>query len=119
MTATITAVGRKPGRVWGVLSLIAVAIPLPFLFVLNILSLVVRNQVTLPGHPTIESTVYGLIAFAGLFFFPVLFVLATVLAVNAVRRPRFAGKVMGWITIAVVIIAIPLSWFGYAVWIVR
>ena len=119
MTATITSVAHRPGRVWGILSLVAVAIPLPFLFVLTILSLVVRSQVSLPGHPTIEATVYGLVAFGGLFFFPVLFVLATVLAVTAVRRPRPAGRVMGWITIAVVILAIPASWFGYAVWIVR
>lgn len=114
---TITSVGNRPGRVWGILSLIAVAIPLPFLFVLNILSIVVRNQVSLPGQVTIEATVYGLIAFGGLFFFPVLFVLATVLAVTAVRKPRPAGKLMGWITIAVVILAIPASWFGYLVWI--
>ena len=113
---TITSVGSKPGRAWGILSLIAVAIPLPFLFVLNILSLVVRNQSSQQGT-TVEATVYGLIAFVGLFFFPVLFVLATVLAVAAVRRPRTAGKIMGWITIAIVILAIPASWFGYLVWI--
>lgn len=117
MTATITSVGHRPGRGWGVLSLLAVAIPLPFLLVLNVLALVVRNQLAV--QPTVESTAYGLIAFGGLFFFPVLFVLATVLAVNAVRRPHPAGRVMGWIAIAVVILAIPASWFGYAVWIVR
>jgi len=114
---TITTVGHRPGRGWGVLSLIAVAIPLPFLFVLNILSLVVRSQSA--TQPTVESTAYGLIAFGGLFFFPVLFVLATVLAVTAVRRPAPAAKVMGWITIAIVILAIPASWFGYAVWILN
>lgn len=113
---TITSVANRPGRVWGILSLIAVAIPLPYLFVLNILSIVVRNQVS-PGQVTIEATVYGFIAFGGLFFFPVLFVLATVLAVTAVRKPRPAGKLMGWITIAIVILAIPASWFGYLVWI--
>lgn len=113
---TITSVGSKPGRAWGILSLVAVAIPIPFLFVLNILSLVVRGQAPQQGT-TVEATVYGLIAFGGLFFFPVLFVLATVLAVAAVRRPRPAGKVMGWITIAIVILAIPASWFGYLVWI--
>ena len=116
---TITSVSQKPGRAWGILSLIAVAIPLPFLFVLAILSAVVRNQVTIPGQTTIEATVYGLVAFGGLFFFPVLFVLSLVFAVNAVRRPRPAGKVMGWITIAVVILAIPLSWFAYLVWITQ
>lgn len=114
---TITSVGHRPGRAWGILSLVVVAIPLPFLLVLNILSLVVRNQATLPGQTTIEATVYGLIAFGGLFFFPVLFVAATVIAVTAIRRPRLAGKVMGWFTIAVVIFAIPASWFGYLVWI--
>ena len=39
---TITSVGNKPGRAWGILSLVVVALPLPFLFALNILSLVVR-----------------------------------------------------------------------------
>lgn len=119
MTTTITSVGYRPGRAWGILSLIAVTIPLPLLFVLNILSLVVRNQRSLLGQPTVESTVYGLVAFGGLFLFPLFFVLATVLAVTAVRRPRPAGRVMGWITITIVILAIPASWFGYAVWIVR
>lgn len=116
---TITSVGNKPGRAWGILSLVVVALPLPFLFALNILSLVVRSQIVAPGQVTVESSFYGLIAFAGLFFFPVLFVGATVLAVAAVRRPNRAGRLMGWVTIALVILAIPASWFGYLAWIVR
>ena len=113
---TITSMAHKPGRAWGILSLVAVAIPLPFLLVLSVLSVVVRNQAPSTGS-TAESWAYGLLAFGGLFFFPVLFVLATVLAVTAVRKPRFAGRVMGWITIAIVILAIPGSWFAYQVWI--
>jgi hypothetical protein len=114
---TITSVANRPGRAWGILSLVVVAVPLPFLFVLNILAIVVRNQAATGGGQTAEAWAYGLIAFGGLFFFPVLFVLALVLAVTAVRKPRLAGKVMGWITIVIVILAIPASWFGYLVWI--
>ena len=113
---TITSLSHKPGRAWGILSLVAVAIPLPFLLVLTVLSVVVRNQAPAAGS-TAESWAYGLVAFGGLFFFPVLFLLATVLAVSAVRRPRPAGRVMGWVTIVVVILAIPTSWFAYQVWI--
>jgi hypothetical protein len=112
---TITSMAHKPGRVWGILSLIAVAVPLPFLLVLGILAMVVRNQES--AGSTVEAGVYGLLAVGGLFFFPLLFVLATVLAVTAVRKPRIAGKVMGWITIGIVILAIPASWFAYQVWI--
>lgn len=112
---SITTLGQKPGHAWGILALIVVAIPLPFLFALNVLSLVVRNQPS--GQPTAEATVYALIAFGGLFFFPVLFVAATVLGVTAVRKPRLAAKVMGWVTIAIVILAIPAAWSGYLVWI--
>ena len=113
---TITSLPNKPGRAWGIMSLVVVAIPLPFLLVLNVLSVVVRNQAPAAGS-TAEAWAYGLVAFGGLFFFPVLFLLATVLAVTAVRRPRLAGRVMGWITIGVVILAIPASWFAYQVWI--
>jgi hypothetical protein len=115
---TITPVRAKPGRVWGILSLIAVAVPLPFLLALSVLSVVVRNQAPSTGA-TPEAWAYGLVAFGGLFFFPVLFVLATVLAVAAVRKPRLAARVMGWITITVVVLAIPASWFAYQVWIIN
>lgn len=111
---TITSLRHPPGRVWGILALIAVAIPLPFLFALNVLSLVVRTSTGAPGS---EQWIYGLIAAGGLFFFPILFLLALVFAVTAVTRPRVAGRVMGWIAIAAVILAIPLLWFGYLVWI--
>jgi hypothetical protein len=116
---TITGVGHKPGRLWGILSLIVVVMPLPFLFVLMILSAVVRAQGPWSGEPSAEALVYGFIAVGGLFCFPVFFVGATVLAVTAVRKPRLAGKVMGWITIAVVILAIPAVWFAYLVWIIN
>ena len=116
---TITSVGNKPGRLWGILSLIVVVIPLPFLFVLMILSAVVRAQGPWSGEPTSEALVYGFIAVGGLFCFPVFFLAATVFAVTAVRKPRPAGKVMGWITIAIVILAIPAVWFAYLVWIIN
>jgi len=112
---TITGVGYRPGRVWGVLSLVAIALPLPFLFALSILSIVVRNQGS--NGATVEAAFYGFIAAGGLFFFPVLIVLSLVLAITAVRRPNVAGRVMGWVTIAIVILAVPLSWFAYSVWI--
>lgn len=115
---TITSVGNKSGRAWGIFSLVVVAIPLPFLFVLMILSSVVRAQGPASGEPTSEALVYGFLAVGGLFFFPVLLLAATVLGVTAVRKPRPAGRVMGWITIGIVILAIPALWFAYLVWIV-
>lgn len=112
----ITSLPQKPGRIWGILALVAVLIPMPFLFTLNVLSLVVRSQST-PSGSSAESWAYGLIAFGGLFFFPLFFLLGIFFAIRAVLRPRLAGKVMGWIAIAIVILAIPLIWFGYFVWI--
>lgn len=112
---SITSVPNQPGRVWGVFALVAAILPLPFLLTLNILSLVVRSQAAVGG--TAESWVYGIIAIAGLFFFPAFFLLATIFGVRAVLRPRVVGKVMGWIAIGIVILAIPLLWFGYGVWI--
>lgn len=109
---------HKPGKLWGVLAIIAAAIPLPFLAALNVLSVVVRaNPSTEAGIYSAEDWLYGLLAFAGLFFFPLFFVLATVFGVLAVIRPRLSGRVMGWIAIVIVILAIPLLWFGYLVWI--
>ncbi len=113
---SITSIPQKPGRVWGVLALVAVIIPLPFLFVLNVLSLVVRAQSPQSGA-TAEAWAYGLIAFGGLFFFPLFAVLTTTFGIRAVLRPRIAGKVMGWIAIGALILSIPLVWNGYAVWI--
>ena len=112
---SITSVPNKPGRVWGVFALIAALLPVPFLLTLNILSLVVRSQAA--AGASAESWVYGIIAIGGLFFFPAFYLVATILGVRAVLRPRLAGKVMGWIAIAMVILAIPLLWFGYGVWI--
>jgi hypothetical protein len=115
---TITRVPGPRGRVWGILALVAVALPLPFLFTLNVLSLVVQNeQQASGGDYSAESWAYGLIAAAGLLFFPLLFLIGLALAILAVTRPRFAGRVMGWVAIAVIVLAIPLLWFGYAVWI--
>jgi hypothetical protein len=117
---TITRAPAKPGRVWGILALIAVAVPLPFLFTLNVLSAVVRNQAAQNGaNPTVEAWAYGLIAFGGLLFFPLFFLVGLAFAIAAVTRPRPAGRVMGWIAIAVVTLAIPLIWFGYLVWIIN
>ena len=111
----ITSIPQQPGRVWGVLAIIAALIPMPFLLTLNILSLVVRSQDS--SAASAERIVYGLIAVAGLFFFPLFFVLATFFGVRAVTRPRRVGKVMGWIAIAIVVLSIPAIWFGYLVWI--
>ena len=117
---SITRAPARPGRIWGVLALIAVAVPLPFLFTLNVLSAVVQNQASQTGgNPTPEAWAYGLIAFGGLLFFPVFFLLGLAFAITAVTRPRTSGKVMGWIAIAVVLLAIPLIWFGYLVWIIN
>ena len=113
----ITNVKHQPGRVWGVLSLIAVAVPLPFLFALTVLSAVVQRQVTVPGSPSAEEWAYGVLAFGGLLFFPALFFIGLALAIRAVRMPRPAAKAMGWIAIGVVILAIPVLWFAYGVWI--
>ena len=113
---SITSIPQKPGRVWGILALIAVLVPLPFLFVLNVMSVVVRSQPPRTGSSA-EELAYGLIAFAGLFFFPLFAILAIFFAIRAVLRPRVAGKVMGWIAIALLILSIPLVWNGYAVWI--
>ena len=53
----------------------------------------------------------------GLFFFPLFAILTIFFAIRAVLKPRVAGKVMGWIAIALLVLSIPLVWNGYAVWI--
>ena len=111
---TITSVPNRPGRAWGVAALVAVALPLPCLFALNILSLVVRGSAQ-PGGA--EAVIYGILAAVGLFFFPLFFIVGLAFAITAVTKPRPAGKVMGWIAISIVILAIPLIWTGYLVWI--
>lgn len=116
---TITRVPTKSGRAWGILALIAVALPLPFLFTLNVLSVVVRNQPFAASNPTSEAWAYGLVAFGGLIFFPLFFLAGLAFGITAVTKPRTAGKVMGWIAIAIVILAIPLLWSGYLVWILN
>lgn len=111
---TITSMRYPSGRAWGIAALIAIALPLPWLFALNVLARVVLSQ---EGAQTSEAWVYGLIAVGGLIFFPVTFLVATVFAITAIRRPRRAGKVMGWIALSLVILGIPAIWFGYLVWI--
>lgn len=113
MTSTITSLRPPAGRIWGILSLLVVAIPLPFLFALNVLSLVMRTGSGAGG----EAVLYTVIAVIGLIAFPAFFLLALVFAGLAVSRPRRSGKVMGWITISIVILAIPAAWLGYLVWI--
>lgn len=113
---TITRVAAPGGRAWGIAALIAAGIPLPFLFTLNILSLVVRSNPA-PAGSTGEGWVYAIIASIGLLLFPLFFFLATVLGIMAVTRPRVAGRVMGWIALGIVLLAIPGLWFGYLVWI--
>lgn len=112
-TPTITRLRPPPGRVWGIVSLLVVAVPLPFLLALTVLSLVIRTGSGVGG----EAVLYTIIAVIGLVAFPVMFTVALVCAVLAVSRPRRSGKVMGWITIAIVILAIPTAWVGYLVWI--
>lgn len=116
----ITRVPAKPGRIWGILALVAVALPLPFLLTLDVLSVVVRNQPPQDGsNSSAELWAYGFLAAAGLLFFPVLFLLGLTFGIIAVTKPRPAAKVMGWIAIAVVVLAIPALWFGYLVWIIN
>ncbi len=117
--ATITTVAPPRGKLLGIFALIAAGIPLPWLFTLDVLSLVVQaNPNGVGGTYGPEYWMYGFIAAAGLLFFPVSFLIATALGISAVRSPRRAGKVMGWIALAIVTLAIPLVWLGYGVWIV-
>ena len=113
---SITSIPQPPGRAWGVLALVAAIIPLPFLFTLNVLSVVVRSQ-DAAGGTTAESFVYGLMAIGGLFFFPLFSVFAVAFGIRATTRPRVLGRVLGWVAIAIVVLSIPLLWFGYLVWI--
>lgn len=115
---TITRVAPPPGKLRGILALVAVGLPLPWLFSLVVLSLVVQAHPTgVSGTYGSEYWTYGLLASAGLLFFPILYLVAIGLGIAAVQSPRKAGKTMGWITIGVVIVSIPLLWLGYAVWI--
>ena len=113
MPPNITSMRAQPGRAWGNAALVVVALPLPFLFTLNVLSLVIRSGSGTGG----EGVVYGILAALGLLFLPLFLLLGLSLAIRAVSLPRPAGRVMGWIAIAVVILAIPAAWFGYLVWI--
>ena len=113
----ITRVPARPGRVWGILALVAVAFPLPWLFALTVLSLVIQRHGGSSGGS--ELWAYGLIASGGLVFFPVLFFAGLACAIVAITRPRTVGKVFGWVAVAVVIAAIPLAWVGYGVWILN
>lgn len=116
---TISSVPHPPGKVWGVLALAAALIPVPFLVTLNVLSLVVRDAP--PGDPSFVPAmwIYGILAVLGLLFFTVLYLLAIALGIAAIRRPRRAGKALGWVAIGIVILSIPFLWFGYLVWTVR
>lgn len=112
----ISRVQVPAGRGWGIAALIAVAVPLPFLFALNILSLVIRSS-SAATPPTAESFIYGLLAAGGLLFLPLFFALGILFSVLAITRTRRAGRVMGVIALAVIAISVPLVWFGYLVWI--
>lgn len=110
---------QPPGKAWGVAALALALIPLPFLVLLNVLSLVVRNAPV--GDPSFVPAmwIYGLLAVLGILFFTVFFLAAIALGIAAVRRPRRAGKVLGWVAIGIVILSIPFIWTGYLVWTVR
>lgn len=105
------------GKAWGVLALVSALIPVPFLLMLNVLSLVVRGAPESDPAFVPAMWVYGIVAVLGLLFFTVFFLLALGLGITAVTRPRVAGRVLGWIAIAVVLVAIPFLWTGYLVWI--
>lgn len=110
---------HPPGKAWGVFALVFALIPLPFLVMLNVLSLVVRSAP--PSDPSFVPAmwIYGILAVLGLLFFTVFYLLAIGFGIAAVLRPRRAGKALGWSAIALVILAIPLLWFGYLVWTAR
>lgn len=114
---TITDVRYPPGKAWGIAALVCALLPLPFLVMLNVLSLVVRSAPE--GDPSFipAQWIYGIIAVLGLLFFTVFFLLALAFGIAAVLRPRVAGRALGWTAIGIVILAIPALWTGYLVWI--
>ena len=59
----------------------------------------------------------GIVAVLGVLLFTVFFLIALALGITAVTRPRRAGRVLGWASIAIVVVAIPFLWTGYLVWI--
>ncbi len=116
--ANITSLGAPRGRGWGILAIVAVALPLPWLFTLVVLSLVVQSRMAGPSTTYgPEFWFYGAIASAGLLFFPTFLLVGTAFAITAIRAPRRAGKIMGWIAVGVTLLTIPLLWVGYGVWI--
>jgi len=116
--ANITSLPAPRGRGWGILALVAVALPLPWVFTLVVLSLVVQSRMAGPlsGYGP-EFWFYGAIASAGLLFFPAFFLAGIAFAIAAIRAPRRASKIMGWIAVGITLITIPLLWVGYGVWI--
>jgi hypothetical protein len=116
---SITNVPQQPGKAWGVFALVFALVPVPFLVMLNVLSLVVRSAP--PGDPSFVPAmwIYGVLAVLGLLFFTIFYLAAIALGIQAVLRPRRAGKVLGWTAIAIVIASIPFLWFGYLVWTAR
>lgn len=110
---------NPPGKAWGVAALVFALIPIPFLVLLNVLSLVVRGAPE--GDPAFIPAmwIYGLVAVLGVLFFTVFFLTAIGLGIAAVQRPRVAGKALGWTAIGIVIASMPFLWFGYLVWTVR
>ncbi len=112
-----TVVRQPPGKVWGVAAIVFALIPVPFLVLLNILSLVVRGAPE--GDPAFVPAqwIYGIVAVLGVLLFTVFFLIALALGITAVTRPRRAGRVLGWASIAIVVVAIPFLWTGYLVWI--
>jgi hypothetical protein len=114
----ITSLPVPRGRGWGILALVTVALPLPWVFTLVVLSLVVQSRMAGPANgygP--EFWFYGLIASAGLLFFPAFFLAGIAFAIAAIRSPRRAGKIMGWIAVGTTLVMIPVLWVGYGVWI--
>lgn len=114
---TSASVRQPPGKAWGVVALVLALIPVPFLVLLNVLSLVVRGAPH--GDPSFVPAqwIYGIVAVVGILLFTVFFLLALAAGIAAVTRPRVAGRVLGWVSIGIVVLAIPFLWTGYLVWI--
>ena len=112
----VTSIPNPPGRIWGVLALVAAIIPLPFLVMLNVLSYVVRSLPSFDASHSAAAWIYGLLAALGLFFFPIFLVLATWFGVTSVRKPHPRAKLYGWVALAIVILTIPMLWLGYLAW---
>jgi hypothetical protein len=114
--ANISRMPLPPSRGWGIVALIVAGIPLPLLFAINILSLVIRTSPT-ATLGSAETWIYGLLAAIGLLLFPLFFILGILFSILAITRIGRPSRVMGSIALAIILISVPFVWFGYLVWI--